>query len=155
LLPSCTLASGSSLAGLSRSLKPQQLILTLFNGTLNSLSYSHCCLPGCRRLPKVCQKICQPKFVWTGATADGGWELTADGKISAIAVALGFLLSLPTLGMRSATMARAALLALAAGAWAATVFDYWRGMSSAPAPAPPAASAIIRENPPAKPPGGG
>jgi cellulose synthase/poly-beta-1,6-N-acetylglucosamine synthase-like glycosyltransferase/exo-beta-1,3-glucanase (GH17 family) len=65
----------------------------------------------------------EPKFAWSGPVTDPeGW------KIGAIAVALGILLSLPVLGLAGATTAQAALLVSAAhgaGAWAATVYDYW------------------------------
>jgi cellulose synthase/poly-beta-1,6-N-acetylglucosamine synthase-like glycosyltransferase/exo-beta-1,3-glucanase (GH17 family) len=65
----------------------------------------------------------EPKFAWTGPVTDGdSW------KIAALAVALGLLISLPILGIAGVTLAQAALLAVAAnaaGAWAATVFDYW------------------------------
>jgi hypothetical protein len=64
----------------------------------------------------------QPKFAWAGPLRDPeGW------KVPAIAVAAGVLLSLPILGMARATLALAALLALAAnmgGVFVATVFDY-------------------------------
>jgi cellulose synthase/poly-beta-1,6-N-acetylglucosamine synthase-like glycosyltransferase/exo-beta-1,3-glucanase (GH17 family) len=65
----------------------------------------------------------EPKFSWTGPVTDAdSW------KIAAVAVAVGILISLPVLGMAGATAAQAMLLASAAhgaGAWAATVFDYW------------------------------
>ena len=65
----------------------------------------------------------QLKFAWSGPIADGQrW------KASAIAVAVGALVSLPILSMAGATMMQALLLALAAhgiGAWTATVFEYW------------------------------
>jgi cellulose synthase/poly-beta-1,6-N-acetylglucosamine synthase-like glycosyltransferase/exo-beta-1,3-glucanase (GH17 family) len=67
----------------------------------------------------------QPKFEWSGPIEDADhW------KLAAIAVAVGFLLSLPILAIVGATLAQAALLAGAAqvvGAWAAIIFDYWNG----------------------------
>jgi len=67
----------------------------------------------------------EPKFAWTGPIVDGErW------KISAVAVAVGVLVSLPILSMAGATMMQALLLAMAAhgiGAWTATVFEYWNG----------------------------
>jgi cellulose synthase/poly-beta-1,6-N-acetylglucosamine synthase-like glycosyltransferase/exo-beta-1,3-glucanase (GH17 family) len=66
-----------------------------------------------------------PKFEWSGPIEDADhW------KLAAIAVAVGFLLSLPILAIVGATLAQAALLAGAAqvvGAWAAIIFDYWNG----------------------------
>jgi exo-beta-1,3-glucanase (GH17 family)/cellulose synthase/poly-beta-1,6-N-acetylglucosamine synthase-like glycosyltransferase len=65
----------------------------------------------------------QPKFPWTGLIVDSErW------KVSAVAIAVGVLVSLPILSMAGATMMQALLLALAAhgiGAWTATVFEYW------------------------------
>ncbi|MCC7347339.1 MAG: glycosyltransferase, partial [Variibacter sp.] len=65
------------------------------------------------------------KFAWTGPILDADhW------KNAGIAVALGFLLSLPLLAMAGATLGQAGLLALAAhavGGWFATVFAYWTG----------------------------
>ncbi len=65
----------------------------------------------------------QPKFQWYGPIVDDDhW------KLAAIAVAAGFLLSLPILTIVGATLGQALLLAFAAhaaGAWAATVFHYW------------------------------
>jgi exo-beta-1,3-glucanase (GH17 family) len=67
----------------------------------------------------------QAKFAWTGLLADQNhW------KLAAIAVAIGFLISLPILAIAGPTMAQGALLAAAAhavGAWSATVFAYWNG----------------------------
>ncbi len=65
----------------------------------------------------------QPKFQWYGPIVD-----TDHWKLAAIAVAAGFLLSLPILTIVGATLGQALLLAFAAhavGAWAATVFHYW------------------------------
>jgi exo-beta-1,3-glucanase (GH17 family)/cellulose synthase/poly-beta-1,6-N-acetylglucosamine synthase-like glycosyltransferase len=67
----------------------------------------------------------QAKFPWTGPISDGDFV-----KLAAIAVAVGFLLSLPILSIAGATLRQALLLALAAhaiGAWVATVFNYWNG----------------------------
>jgi exo-beta-1,3-glucanase (GH17 family)/cellulose synthase/poly-beta-1,6-N-acetylglucosamine synthase-like glycosyltransferase len=65
----------------------------------------------------------QPKFQWNGPIVqDDHW------KLSIIAVAVGFLLSLPILTIVGATFGQAVLLAFAAnvvGAWTATVFQYW------------------------------
>jgi cellulose synthase/poly-beta-1,6-N-acetylglucosamine synthase-like glycosyltransferase len=66
----------------------------------------------------------QPKFSWTGPILNGDYW-----KIGVIAVALGFLISLPLLG-GAATFREAMLLAAAShavGAWAAVVFEYWNG----------------------------
>jgi len=67
----------------------------------------------------------QPKFSWTGPIDDPNhW------KIASIALAIGFLLSVPLLAMASLTFGQAALLATAAhavGGWFATVFAYWNG----------------------------
>ena len=67
----------------------------------------------------------QPKFSWTGPiTNPDHWKLTA------IAVAMGVLLSLPILSLAGATVGQAALLAAAAhtiGAWFAILFAYWNG----------------------------
>ena len=67
----------------------------------------------------------QPKFSWTGPIANPDhWKLTA------IAVAIGVLLSLPILALAGATFGQAALLAAAAhtaGAWIAILFAYWNG----------------------------
>jgi cellulose synthase/poly-beta-1,6-N-acetylglucosamine synthase-like glycosyltransferase/exo-beta-1,3-glucanase (GH17 family) len=65
----------------------------------------------------------QPKFQWNGPIIqEDHW------KLSIIAIAVGFLLSLPILTIVGATFGQAVLLAFAAhvvGAWAATVFQYW------------------------------
>ena len=65
----------------------------------------------------------QPKFAWSGPVTDeDGW------RSGAVAVAVGVFLSLPVLAIVGATAVQAFLLASAAhaaGAWAATVFDYW------------------------------
>jgi cellulose synthase/poly-beta-1,6-N-acetylglucosamine synthase-like glycosyltransferase/exo-beta-1,3-glucanase (GH17 family) len=67
----------------------------------------------------------QVKFSWTGPIAYADhW------KIAAIAVLIGFLLSLPVLTIAGATFGQALLLAVAVhavGAWAATLFAYWNG----------------------------
>src|SRR5262245_1358217 len=67
----------------------------------------------------------QPKFSWAGPIANPDhWKLTA------IAVAMGILLSLPILILVGATFTQAALLAAAAhtaGAWFAILFAYWNG----------------------------
>jgi exo-beta-1,3-glucanase (GH17 family)/cellulose synthase/poly-beta-1,6-N-acetylglucosamine synthase-like glycosyltransferase len=67
----------------------------------------------------------QPKFQWSGLIADPDhW------KLGAIAVAVGFLVSLPILAIVGATLGQALLLAFAAhvvGAWTATVFAFWNG----------------------------
>ncbi|HEY2137145.1 MAG TPA: glycosyltransferase [Xanthobacteraceae bacterium] len=65
----------------------------------------------------------QPKFSWTGPLASADYW-----KIAAIAIAVGFLVSLPILSIAGATLSQALLLALAShavGAWVAIVFDYW------------------------------
>src|SRR5262245_12903001 len=67
----------------------------------------------------------QPKFSWTGPIGNADYW-----KIAAIAVAVGFLISLPLLGSAGATLREAMLLTAAShavGAWAAIVFDYWNG----------------------------
>jgi exo-beta-1,3-glucanase (GH17 family)/cellulose synthase/poly-beta-1,6-N-acetylglucosamine synthase-like glycosyltransferase len=67
----------------------------------------------------------QPKFSWTGPIANPD-----HGKLTAIAVAMGILLSLPILVLAGATFTQAALLAGAAhtaGAWFAILFAYWNG----------------------------
>jgi cellulose synthase/poly-beta-1,6-N-acetylglucosamine synthase-like glycosyltransferase/exo-beta-1,3-glucanase (GH17 family) len=67
----------------------------------------------------------QPKFSWTGPIHNPDhWKLTA------IAAAIGVLLSLPILALAGATFGQAALLATAAhiaGAWLAILFAYWNG----------------------------
>lgn len=66
-----------------------------------------------------------PKFSWTGPITD-----PEHWKMAGIAIALGFLLSVPLLAMASVTLGQAALLAAAAhavGGWFATVFAYWNG----------------------------
>jgi cellulose synthase/poly-beta-1,6-N-acetylglucosamine synthase-like glycosyltransferase/exo-beta-1,3-glucanase (GH17 family) len=67
----------------------------------------------------------QPKFAWSGPVTDeDGW------KSGTVAVAVGVFLSLPVLAIVGATAVQAFFLASAAhvaGAWAATVFDYWVG----------------------------
>ncbi len=64
------------------------------------------------------------KFAWTGPVSDPD-----HGKIGAIAVLLGLLLSLPILARGAATFGEAATLAVAAnaaGGWFATVFAFWQ-----------------------------
>src|SRR5262245_44394977 len=67
----------------------------------------------------------KPKFSWTGPVVHSGhW------KLGGLAILLGFLLSLPILRARSATIGEAGLLAVCAnavGAWAAALFAYWNG----------------------------
>jgi len=66
-----------------------------------------------------------PKFAWTGPITDAN-----HGKLAAIAVATGVLVSLPILAIAGATLGQVVTLAAAShvvGAWAATVFDYWNG----------------------------
>ena len=65
------------------------------------------------------------KFSWTGPIVNPD-----HGKLAAIAVATGLLVSLPILAIAGATLAQVLLLAFAShivGAWAATVFDFWNG----------------------------
>jgi len=65
------------------------------------------------------------KFSWTGPIDNADYW-----KIAAIAVALGFLISLPILGGAGVTMREAVMLTAAShavGAWAAIVFEYWNG----------------------------
>jgi exo-beta-1,3-glucanase (GH17 family)/cellulose synthase/poly-beta-1,6-N-acetylglucosamine synthase-like glycosyltransferase len=66
-----------------------------------------------------------PKFQWNGPVLDQDhW------KLAVVAVAAGFLLSLPILTIVGATFGQAILLGFAAhvvGAWAATIFGYWNG----------------------------
>src|SRR5262249_53544826 len=65
----------------------------------------------------------QAKFSWTGPIGNPDYW-----KIAAIAVAIGFLVSLPILAIAGATWPQAVLMAFAAhavGAWAATVFEFW------------------------------
>ncbi|MGE0749214.1 MAG: glycosyltransferase [Variibacter sp.] len=67
----------------------------------------------------------KPKFAWTGPLTD-----PEHWKMGVLALAIGFLLSLPVLTMAGATAGQAALLAVAAnvvGAWFATIFAYWNG----------------------------
>ena len=67
----------------------------------------------------------QAKFSWTGPVGNADYW-----KIAVIAVAIGFLVSLPVLAIAGATWQQAVLMAAAAhavGAWAATVFDFWNG----------------------------
>ena len=67
----------------------------------------------------------EPKFSWTAPITDPDhWKLTA------IAVLVGILLSLPVLGLVGATALQALTLIAAAhvaGAWFAVVFAYWKG----------------------------
>ena len=67
----------------------------------------------------------QPKFSWTGSITNPDIR-----KIGGIALLIGFLLSLPVLRLRGATVSEAALLTISAhagGAWFAAVFAYWMG----------------------------
>jgi exo-beta-1,3-glucanase (GH17 family)/cellulose synthase/poly-beta-1,6-N-acetylglucosamine synthase-like glycosyltransferase len=65
------------------------------------------------------------KFSWTGpVTHPEHW------KLATLALALGFLLSLPILRVGTATVGEAGLLAVCAnavGAWLAAIFGYWNG----------------------------
>ena len=65
------------------------------------------------------------KFSWTGPIGEANhW------KLAAVAVGAGLLISLPILTVAGATFGQALLLSAAshaAGAWAATIFDYWNG----------------------------
>jgi len=67
----------------------------------------------------------QPKFSWTGPIAYADhW------KIAAVAVLIGFLLSLPILTIAGATFGQSVTLAVAVhavGAWGATLLAYWNG----------------------------
>jgi exo-beta-1,3-glucanase (GH17 family)/glycosyltransferase involved in cell wall biosynthesis len=67
----------------------------------------------------------QPKFSWTGPIVNAEyWQLAA------IAILVGFLLSLPILTMAGASFGQAALLATSVhlvGGWCAAVFAYWNG----------------------------
>src|SRR5215470_1273749 len=67
----------------------------------------------------------QPKFDWTGPVFySDHW------KIAAVAVLIGFLLSLPILTVAGATFGQAVVLAVAVhtvGAWGATLLAYWNG----------------------------
>jgi exo-beta-1,3-glucanase (GH17 family)/cellulose synthase/poly-beta-1,6-N-acetylglucosamine synthase-like glycosyltransferase len=65
------------------------------------------------------------KFPWTGALVN-----PEHWKLGAIALLLGFLLSLPVLGMSAVSARQALTLAAAAnivGAWAANMFAFWTG----------------------------
>jgi len=67
----------------------------------------------------------EPKFAWTGPVVDQDYW-----KLAGIALLVGILLSLPILQLAAPTALQAMLLAAAAngaGAWAATVFAYWKG----------------------------
>ena len=64
-----------------------------------------------------------PKFAWTGTISDPDYW-----KIAGLALALGFLFSLPILTKTRATASEAAMLGVAAnvvGAWFAAVFAFW------------------------------
>jgi exo-beta-1,3-glucanase (GH17 family)/cellulose synthase/poly-beta-1,6-N-acetylglucosamine synthase-like glycosyltransferase len=67
----------------------------------------------------------QPKFAWSGPIAYADhW------RIAAVAVLIGFLLSLPILTIAGATFGQAVVLAVAVhavGAWGATLLAYWHG----------------------------
>jgi cellulose synthase/poly-beta-1,6-N-acetylglucosamine synthase-like glycosyltransferase/exo-beta-1,3-glucanase (GH17 family) len=61
---------------------------------------------------------------------DGEIGIANYWKIAALAVAVGFLVSLPILGIAGATRRQSIMLAIAShavGAWTATVFSYWTG----------------------------
>ena len=61
-------------------------------------------------------------------TLDGPVGTANYWKMTLLAVAVGFLVSLPILGIAGATLRQSILLAIAAhavGAWTATVFNYW------------------------------
>jgi len=63
-------------------------------------------------------------------TLDGPIGIPDYWKIAVLAFAVGFLVSLPILGIAGATLRQSILLAVAShavGAWAATVFSYWNG----------------------------
>src|SRR5262245_8805292 len=67
----------------------------------------------------------QPKFSWTGPVIH-----PEHWKLGGLAILLGFLLSLPILRARDATVGEAGLLGVCAnavGAWAAAVFGFWSG----------------------------
>ena len=67
----------------------------------------------------------EPKFAWTGPIVNENY-----GKLAAIALLVGILMSLPILRIDRPTMMQALVLSAAAngvGAWAATVFAYWAG----------------------------
>jgi cellulose synthase/poly-beta-1,6-N-acetylglucosamine synthase-like glycosyltransferase/exo-beta-1,3-glucanase (GH17 family) len=67
----------------------------------------------------------QPKFAWSGPLTNPDY-----GKIAGLAILFGFLVSLPVLRLRAATLSEAALLTISAhavGAWFAAVFAYWNG----------------------------
>lgn len=67
----------------------------------------------------------RPKFDWSGVITNADhWKLTA------LAILISLLLSLPLLAMPQLTFGQAVMRAGAAqvvGAWAATVFAYWQG----------------------------
>ncbi|HEX2652888.1 MAG TPA: glycosyltransferase [Xanthobacteraceae bacterium] len=67
----------------------------------------------------------QMKFNWSGAIVENDhW------KSAGVAVLIGFLLSLPILGLAGVTLGQAAVLAIsvhAIGAWCGAVFAYWNG----------------------------
>jgi cellulose synthase/poly-beta-1,6-N-acetylglucosamine synthase-like glycosyltransferase/exo-beta-1,3-glucanase (GH17 family) len=65
------------------------------------------------------------KFSWTGPVTH-----PEHGKLAAVAVLLGLLLSLPLVRLGTATAGEAGLLAVCAnavGAWFAAIFGYWNG----------------------------
>jgi exo-beta-1,3-glucanase (GH17 family)/cellulose synthase/poly-beta-1,6-N-acetylglucosamine synthase-like glycosyltransferase len=67
----------------------------------------------------------QPKFTWSGPIVD-----PEHFKLAALALLLGFLLSLPILRVNRASVGQVAVLAVSAnvvGAWFAIVFGYWNG----------------------------
>jgi exo-beta-1,3-glucanase (GH17 family)/cellulose synthase/poly-beta-1,6-N-acetylglucosamine synthase-like glycosyltransferase len=66
-----------------------------------------------------------PKFSWSGPVFH-----PEHWKLATLALALGFLLSLPILRVGTATAGEAGLLAVCAnavGAWLAAIFGYWNG----------------------------
>ena len=67
----------------------------------------------------------KPKFSWTGPVIH-----PEHWKLAGVAILLGFLLSVPILRARDATVGEAGLLGVCAnavGAWAAAVFGFWSG----------------------------
>src|ERR1700685_3405819 len=67
----------------------------------------------------------QAKFSWTGPISDPDYL-----KRAGLAVALGFLLSLPILGIAGVTFSQALMLASSAnvvGAWFAFIVAFWKG----------------------------
>src|SRR5947207_4563914 len=67
----------------------------------------------------------EPKFAWTGPILNENYW-----KLSATALLVGVLMSLPILRLEQPTIMQALVLSAAAngvGAWASTVFAYWAG----------------------------